>query len=604
MAVVGPLLRSFMLVLEGLQDRDLRELPQPVYPVSLTFADTGPPTIQVTVEVIGDAEPASAINGLIELGFHPGSSVAPETRSASGSIRIDRLPELDNQDERAYVEAAHVVRPELDVSVSEAMNLAAHGGSAGGWTGAGVIVGIVDQGVDVTHPSLCRADGTTRILALWDQSANGVTSNPASHTYGNEWTSGDIDHHLTMGVAFPSTDNTGHGTAVAGIVAGNGLAPPRHTYVGVAPEADLVVVKLGTQQHSFAATDHVVDAIDYVRATAAGYEQRAVVNVSQGAQIGSHDQHDQIERDLAKRFGSDPDCIVVTSAGNTGMECQHARALVSDGAFVDFVIEVPPYGGPSVVADIWYDLSDQYDVEVIDTSANSSGPINGTSFARGQLQDLWTVAGTPNKASTFASRIVVSLLTVSGTGNVRDGWWTIRVYGKHTPSGRPIDVWLERGWEQPRFRSFVDRTCTVTAPAACPGVIAVSGYDLSPTLGTFDHESGLAPDRRGNGLTMIAAPGRPVTAPTAAGHSVALHHPVCGTSFAAAHVSGAIALMLQAAPSLSRNDVLECLTAQARLDGDTAAGPAEGWGAGKLDIAGALACAIAKHTITIEEEEE
>ena len=106
-------------------------------------------------------------------------------------------------------------------------------------TGQGVLVAVIDSGIDYFHPDFRNADGTTRILYLWDQDQ------------GKVYTREDINEALASGSRsralerVPSRDVSGHGTAVASIAAGNGRES-RGVYRGVAFASELVVVKLGT----------------------------------------------------------------------------------------------------------------------------------------------------------------------------------------------------------------------------------------------------------------------------------------------------------------------------------------------------------------------
>ncbi len=96
-----------------------------------------------------------------------------------------------------------------------------------GLTGKGILVGIVDSGVDYFHPDFRNEDGSTRILRLWDQSVAG--NPPENYVSGTEYTKEEIDEALALGETegrrlVPSGDFSGHGTAVLGIAAGNGRA--------------------------------------------------------------------------------------------------------------------------------------------------------------------------------------------------------------------------------------------------------------------------------------------------------------------------------------------------------------------------------------------
>ena len=136
-----------------------------------------------------------------------------------------------------------------------------------GLTGKGVLMGVVDSGVDYFHPDFRNADGSSRILRLWDQSIQG--NPPQGYTMGSEYTKEEIDEALALGEIqgrrlVSSVDYSGHGTSVLGIAAGNGRASDRVNQ-GVAYESDLLVVKMGIPgENSFPRTTELIEGIDYL----------------------------------------------------------------------------------------------------------------------------------------------------------------------------------------------------------------------------------------------------------------------------------------------------------------------------------------------------
>ena len=152
-------------------------------------------------------------------------------------------------------------------SVQSSGNLpqTSHGVADTGLSGAGCLVAVIDSGIDYAHPDFCNADGTTRIAALWDQTLQASALNaaksetnsemeyksPEGYSHGTLFTRKEINLALAeqdptiRQKLVPSRDISGHGTHVAGIAAGNGRAS-MGKYRGVAFEADLLIVKLGT----------------------------------------------------------------------------------------------------------------------------------------------------------------------------------------------------------------------------------------------------------------------------------------------------------------------------------------------------------------------
>jgi minor extracellular serine protease Vpr len=163
-----------------------------------------------------------------------------------------------------------------------------------GLTGKGILVGVVDSGVDFFHPDFRNEDGSSRILRLWDQSING--NPPEGYTRGTEYTKEEIDEALVLGETegrrlVPSRDVSGHGTAVLGIAVGNGTVS-EGVNRGVAYESDLLVVKMGNAgENSFPRTTELMEGIDYLVRQAAAMGKPIAINISFGNNYGSHEPY-------------------------------------------------------------------------------------------------------------------------------------------------------------------------------------------------------------------------------------------------------------------------------------------------------------------------
>jgi subtilisin family serine protease len=588
------MLRSVRSLIENLSAERLRLLPAPPVPVQLEVDENDLVVISLLVTLpAGDSDNhQSLLSGLAEHGFRMTTWAG---RIAAGYMNLRDTDALEKLEGDLYIEAAHVVHPEIDVSVPEAWH-SPHRWPL--WAGRDVLVGIVDAGIDPAHPSLRTAFGGTRIVRLWDQTKKmGPAAWPAGYRYGAEWDSAAIDRYLApaANVAFPGKVAQ-HGTAVAGIAAGNGLCAPAGRYVGVAPGADLVVVTLNASARTFASTQNVIDAINYVFAVAGELGKRAVVNLSEGSQLGAHDPNEQLALGISELLAEDEKRVVVTSMGNTGEEDAHARFFVPAGGSVDLEIDVPRHVGPYVTLDLWYDVADAVSVQVIDPAGNpSSVADHDLPYGETLGSDKCDIKIQPNVPAVDANQIVVTLTTVDNMGDVAKGRWIVRLTDGYVPSGQPFHGWLARGMTaSPSFAPpYADPDCTMTQPAAAREILPVSAYCLAPRLGTFAELSSRGPDRLGRELDGLAAPGRPVTSCSAAAlYPGSPHVADSGTSYAAAHVTGAVAVLLGRQPSITRKQVIDCLLANARTDQDTANGPASGWGAGKLDISAALDCAL------------
>lgn len=154
-------------------------------------------------------------------------------------------------------------------------------------TGRGVLTGIVDSGIDIENAAFRQEDGSTRLVFLWDQTIPGRP--PAGYEEGTEYTAEEINQILTgagtnLGSGrMPGFDPNGHGTAVAGIAAGNGAGSEGRRYRGVAPESGLLIVKMGNARESgFPRTTQLMEGVDYIIRKAAELGMPVAVNISFG----------------------------------------------------------------------------------------------------------------------------------------------------------------------------------------------------------------------------------------------------------------------------------------------------------------------------------
>jgi subtilisin family serine protease len=265
-----------------------------------------------------------------------------EAHTMAGSVCTAKLlPEqildLATRPEVQHISMATLTRPLLDVSIVEIKADQVHQSDDGdppvysGHTGDGIVVGIIDSGIDHQHPDFWSG-GSTRIISVWDQNSAGTP--PAGFGYGNECDQAEIE-----AASCTETDTNGHGTHVSGIGGGNGQATgngePAYQFVGVAPEADIICVAT-----TFLTTD-VVDGVYYIFSRAAGLGEPAVVNLSLGTHFGPHDGWADFDISLTNIVGKGK--IVVAAAGNEMGDAIHAEALVAQSATETVTFEIPEY---------------------------------------------------------------------------------------------------------------------------------------------------------------------------------------------------------------------------------------------------------------------
>lgn len=540
----------------------------------------------------------------------------------TGTIPVSRIGDLADLDSVTRVEAASAATYQLDVSrpeinADDVHNLPAEGTPPARWRGNGVIIGIVDTGIDYTHPAFRDDSGRTRILRIWDQfmAPTGTEHNPTGKSYGVEYTQADIDSALTDAnplsiVRHQDRDTvTGHGTHVAGIAAGNGRTGG--TFIGMAPEASIIAVcALGGPASSLpATTNNLVDAADYVFEVARQLGRPAVVNFSLGTSSGPHDGTSITELGLDRLLGT-PGRAVAIAAGNEGANGIHATGRVGAGASetVQFTTFATPPGGPAPVADrieIWYSGQDRFDISLTEPSGNTVGPVTpgNTLIVNLNNNNRVLIRSQLGNPGNNANEILIVLL--NGTvPTIQAGNWSFTITGTTVNDDGGFDAYVgNRNGRIPAFMgAHGDRLSSVMIPGTTREVVSVGSFitknpPSGSSVGQISAFSGRGPTRDGRFKPDITAPGEQIMSARASNAAGAgSYHLLAGTSMATPAVAGSIALILQRYPSLTMRQILQGLTETARTDGNTGSEPNipnHTWGYGKLDSLAAF-----NHTYT------
>lgn len=220
-------------------------------------------------------------------------------------------------------------------------------------TGQGVIMGYVDDGLDVRHLDFRNSNGTTRVLRFWNQGQSNNFRTPAKYGYGRVYTSADINSNFTI---VGNINQSGHGTTVTGVGSGNALANGRNK--GVAPECNIIVVRTNINAPSWTLT--VAEGVDYIFSVADSLGMPAVVNISWGTYRGSHDAKDPAGLYIDSLLNQKSGRIVVCAAGNSGAwPAYHVQKEL--GTDTNFVWLIPnpalSFGAPGVYFDLWADTA-------------------------------------------------------------------------------------------------------------------------------------------------------------------------------------------------------------------------------------------------------
>ncbi len=543
-------------------------------------------------------------------------------------MKRDEIALLRNVRGLKSARLAHYTRPNLNVSAVDVRSDLEHAAVGSppvynGRAGLNMILGDVDTGIDFTRPDFMDGLGKTRILYIWDQT-DAVGPGPGAFGYGSEWTKTQIDN--TPG-AVRQTDSDGHGTAVAGVLIGNGsltgCSAPAYRYVGMAPLAQIIEVKTNFSDAG------IIDGVNYIFQKAAALGKDAVVNLSLGSQFGPHDGSDTFASAISALTG--PGKIVVASAGNEQADKLHGKlTTTSTTPGVDRVtITVPAYTANAgtfndyFLVTGWYDPTASYTIRVKAPNGTDSlscgfgankdkNTVSGKIFIANQ-STLYGYGGTP-KGRQFEVEVYDSLSTRRPTA----GTWEISIVSNGAPNiGKRVDTWIYQALlgaagASPVTAISLDNTTVVGSPADGDSVFAVGAhttkaswfscaqngtcaYSVPPTLNAIASFSCIGPRRDGVLKPEITAPGFGVaTTHSAQAPAIGIcgdvddgvHEVEAGTSFSAPHVAGAASLFLSAYPGSSPSRVKQAFEAHARTDGFTGAVPNNTWGYGKLDIYG------------------
>lgn len=406
-------------------------------------------------------------------------------------------------------------------------------------TGAGVLVGVIDSGIDYENVVFRNLDGTTRIRSLWDQTIPG--NPPQGYAIGTEYSREQINAALQVTTRqerlqiVPSRDTSGHGTAVTGIAVGNS-----QDYRGVAFESELIVVKLGIpREEGFPRTTELIQALDYVVRKALEYQMPVAINLSFGNTYGPHDGSSLLERfieDIANTWKS----VICIGTGNEGSSAGHTSTRLQDNEETTIELAVQQ-NEPTLNVQIWKAYFDQVDISLVSPSGVRIGPIQeqlgSQRFVIGNTQIL-LYYGEPSPFS-IDQEIFVDFLPRNTY--IDSGVWRIVLTPRQIVNGE-VALWLPSQSILNEGTGFLFPTeeRTLTIPSTSYRTIGVGAYDSNTfSYAEFSGRGPAGPGRRAK--PDIVAPGVDILAPVPGGTLTRLS----GTSFATPFATGGAALMME-----------------------------------------------------------
>lgn len=452
--------------------------------------------------------------------------------------------------------------------------------------GQGVLVAVIDSGIAWKNRDFRNADGTTRILYLWDQTLQAgqvwerisdrellpedrreTYAPPPGFVTGVEFSRAQINEALAASsesdgtLLVPSVDTSGHGTAVAGIAAGNG-AGSDGIYTGVAPESDLLIVKLGTPgPNAFPRTTELMRALTYVVRKSLELQMPLAVNLSFGNTYGAHNGTSLLERfiDNVSEIGRSVICV---GSGNEGASGGHTggsvgvvpgnedRAVVENRVQTVVELVVGNYE-MGLNVQLWKDYVDRYRVRLIsptgeEFSVDTDSPGKQTYL----LEQTRILLYNGEPAPYLTSQEIYFDFLPNGNGSyVNNGIWTFVLEPIKTVTGN-YTFYLPSETVRSGQTRFVRPTpsVTLTIPSTASKVITVGAYRTGlEAYADFSGRGYLYQDRLGGRIEGsfikpdLVAPGVGILAPTRDG----TYGAVTGTSFATPFVTGASALLMQ-----------------------------------------------------------
>ena len=511
-----------------------------------------------------------------------------EINQSRGSVRTAYLPmtALEQLSEEPRI---HRIKPSRKLEMrmntaSEKVCLPQFKQKHSELTGKGIVVGIVDSGIDSQHPAF-----KGRILRIWDQTLPGP--GVAEGLYGAEF-KGDL---LNI-----SQDTNGHGTHVAGIAAGDD-----QEFSGVAPEAELVIVKTDMQDA------HIADGIRYIFRVADEMECPAVVNLSLGGHADGHDGSDSLSKIINAHTG--PGRIVCCAAGNEGNDNIHAQALVKSQDKHTMRFQVPHHQNGIVWLNGWY--GGESELEISLRSPNGfvtpyqAIKLRENPAKQYKLLDARVEIVTPGPDPTNGDYNFFVQIRGQGWGRfsapVSGGVWQLRVRNTSCKD-TCLDVWTldDTGGSVFFTGKSVSDAIKIGSPAAAKNAITVASYtskvkytdidgeekEMGLELDTISEFSSEGPLRNYDQKPDVAAPGAMIISALSSHANFdrsMMHNPqylaLAGTSMATPFISGLVALLLQRDPNLDPESIKEMLKKNSCIPNQAVGDFDRKWGFGLIN---------------------
>jgi len=461
--------------------------------------------------------------------------------------------------------------------------------------GSGVLMGIIDTGIDYRQESFINSDKTTKVYSIWDQTIDSETSQPQGFNFGTEYTKSQINTALASQnplSVVPSNDENGHGTFLAGIAAGN--RNEKEDFSGVVPDAEIVVVKLKSAKKflrdfwripegvlTYQKNDFIM-GIRYLEEVARKANRPMSIVISIGTSQGGHDEKGSLSRyvsNLAMREGFS----LSIAAGNEGSTGHHYLGYIQNEKFVDNVELNVGENVSGFSMEFWGQTPSSFSIGIKTPKGEYVPPIPQTLKETKELRFTFESTTISVDYQLVEAQSGDQLILVRFT-NPTPGIWTFQVSLKSNISLR-YHIWLpiENFLSKDTYFIKSDPEYTLTSPANTFIPLVATAYDYKSKALYINASRGFM--RNENISPTLAAPGVNLIGPSIPqGYKVS-----SGTSLAAAHTGGVAALLLEWGivrgnyPQMSTVEIRNLLIRGASRE-STITYPSKQWGYGILDL--------------------
>ena len=431
-----------------------------------------------------------------------------------------------------------------------------------GLNGSGVVVGIVDTGIDYLNREFMREDDTSRILTIWDQKS---TKKPDPSVYlGSIFTNEDINNAIKSKMnggnpydVVDSKDEIGHGTKLASIIGARGY---NRIVKGIAPNCDFAVVKLltslsyekefrenGIENVPIYNESEIIAGIEYLKNFAKSINRPLVICLAIGCTEASHDGRGLFSRYLTT-IGSIRGVAVVVGVGNEGAAQGHAAGIIKSENSIEKIELLIPREIKNFNLQFWIQRPDIMSLNIISPSGEASSFIDAKIFLERSFKFILTNTSVDINYYT-PDTFTGNELIVIRFKDIKPGIWTFELRGDYIVNGR-YDIWLSPSILLPENTRFLkpDPLNTLMVPSTARYLTTVAYYNsqtqslLSESGKGFNVNGWINPD--------ITTAGKDILTISQNNQVVRMS----GCSPATAIVSGVCALLLQWG-IVNRNDI-------------------------------------------------